>query len=172
MSRASVRQAIADYLTASNVTGLGSAIPYPEKVTPEGDFIGTQPPGTAGGAVVYVHFDEQSERRIGLGGPLDSAAPGLKMRQYLVVLICVYHSMKPSAAQVGADNDAFLDSLVAAIQSNRNAGSPGTVFQWGEGDDLGGPDVEVRSEMPRQLRNQMTQVFSTVHVTALELVRS
>lgn len=172
MSRATVRQAITSYLAASNVTSLGSVIAYPEKVTGEGEFVAGETPGSASGAVVYVHLGGQEERRIGLGAPLGAPAAGLKMRAYQVELVCIFRSKKPSAAQVGADNDAFLDSLVDAILSNRTAGDPSAVFQWGESDTLGGVDVQVHSEMPRLIRQQASQVFSVIDVTALELVRS
>lgn len=166
MGRADVRQAVADYLSSAGVTGLGTVYQHPPKFTNEGDFVTSNDPGHMAGAVVYVHLRQQSERRIAVGGPTS----GVKMRTYSVGLICVFRSKTKDTQAVGAENDAFLDSLVEAILANRNAGAPDAVFQWGEGDDFGAPDIHVDAEMPRPLRQQASQVFSVVEVTALEQV--
>jgi hypothetical protein len=166
MGRAAVRQAVAEYLSTAGITNLGTVFQHPPKFTPEGDFVANNDPGHTSGAVIFVHLREQSERRIALGGPTS----GLKMRAYSVGLVCVFRSKTADTQDVGAENDAFLDSLVEAILANRNAGAPDAVFQWGEGDDVGEADVHVSAEMPRPLRLQASQVFSVVEVTALELV--
>lgn len=168
MGRAAVRQAVADYLTTAGVAGLGTVYAHPPKFTSEGDFVSTNDPGHTSGAVIYLHLRRQEERRIAVGG----ATSGIKLRAYSVGMICVFRSKTADTQSVGAENDAFLDSLVEAILANRNAGAPGTVFQWGEGDDFGEPDVHVDAEMPRPLRNQASQVFSVVEVTALEQVNN
>jgi hypothetical protein len=172
MGRAEVREAIGTYLAGAGVTMLGAVFQHPPKFTTEGDFVQGETPGTASGGVIYIHLQEQAERRLGLGGQLNTADPGLKIRQYLVELICVFRSKKANSEQVGYDNDAFLDGIVDAILENRTAGNPDVVFQWGEGDDLGTLDIRVVSEMPRTIRQQASQVWSTIEVMALELVRS
>lgn len=166
MGRAAVRQAVADYLSTAGVTGLGKVYAHPPKFTSEGEFVANNDPGHTSGAVVFIHLRRQSERRIAVGG----ATSGIKMRVYSVGLICVFRSKTADTQTVGAENDAFLDSLVDAILANRNAGAPAAIFQWGEGDDFGEPDVHVDAEMPRPLRQQVSQVFSVVEVTALEQV--
>lgn len=166
MGRAAVRQAVADYLSSAGVTGLSKVFQHPPKFTGEGEFVASSDPGHTSGAVIFVHLREQNERRIAVGG----ATSGLKMRVYSVGLICVFRSKTANTEEVGADNDAFLDSLVDAILASRTAGAPDAVFQWGEGDDFGETDVHVSAEMPRPLRLQASQVFSVVEVTALELV--
>lgn len=172
MSRATVRAAVADYLQGAGISLLGSVFQHPMKVTPEGEFVLNETPGTATGAVIYVHLEDQFERRLGAGAPLGSGAAGLKLRQYKVNLICVLRSDKPDAQDVGDDNDTFLDSLVAAIETSRTAGSPSTVFQWGEGDTFGAPDIDIHAGMARVLRLQMSQVYSTVEVMVLEQINS
>lgn len=162
MPRATIRAAIASYLTGANITGLGSVFQHPPKQTGEGDFV---TPGSPSGAVIYVHLAAQEERRIAAGGPTS----GMKMRAYEVALICVYRSKLSDTEQVGAGNDTFLDSLTAAIQANR---TPTAVWQWGEGDTFGAPDVRVEAGMPRPIRQQAAQVWSIVTVTALELLET
>ncbi len=168
MSRKTIRAAVGDYLSNANVTNLTKVFPQPPKFTSGGTFFEGQDPGHGSGAVIYLHLREQSERRIALGG----IKSGNKLRPYMLGLICVFRSKKKDTQEVGDDNDDFLDSLVAAIENDRNAGNPNAVFQWGEGDTLYGIDIRVSAEMPRPIRMQMTQVFSVVEVTVLEMLNT
>lgn len=160
MGRADIRAGITDYLTSAGITSLGAVFAHPPKVTGEGEFIAE---GASAGAVIYVHLSGQSERRIAAGGP-DS---GMKMRLYQVELLCVYRSKLADTQQVGAGNDTFLDSLTAAIEANR---TPSGVWQWGEGDTFGAPDIRVEAGTPTPIRQQSSQVWSVVTVDALELL--
>lgn len=160
MPRATIRAGIVDYLQAASITGLGSVFAHPPKQTGEGEFQADQ---TGSGAVIYVHLAGQEERRIATGGPTD----GMKLRAYEVALICVFRSKLADTEAVGAANDQFLDSLTAAVQANR---TPTAVWQWGEGDTFGAPDVRVEAGMPRPIRQQASQVWSICTVTALELL--
>lgn len=164
MPRATVRAAITQYLASAGVAFLGEVFPHPPKVTAEGEFAIGKFPGKGSGAVVYVYLEEQSEERIREIG----LSLGGKMRTYKVRLICFLRSVKPKAEDVDADNDTFIDSLVLAIQQNRTPGT-GAVFQWGEGDTVGAVDIRIQSELPKTIRLQLTQVFSTVEVLAIEM---
>ena len=164
MSRATVRAAIADYLMGAGITNLSTVYQHPPKLTVESEFFAGTDPGHASGAVIYIHIPNQSESRVALGGPRS----GNKIRPYTIGLICIFRSNKPKTEDAGADNDAFIDSLTEAIEADRNAGNPAAVWQWGEGDTLYGTDIRVKAEMPRPIRQQISQVFSVVEVTALE----
>jgi hypothetical protein len=164
MSRKAVRAAIQAYLTGANVKFLGTVFSHPPKWTNETDFMANGYPGQGTGVVIYIHLRRQSEFRIALGG----ATGGTKIRPYNCVLICLLNSKKPNAEDVDADNDDFLDSLTAAIEANRNAGSPAAIFQWGEGDTLYGVDIKVDTHFPRPIRQQSMRQFSLVEVTVLE----
>ena len=165
MPRATVRAAIADYLTSQQIPFVGAVFAHAPKTTTQGDFDDTQLSTVGSGAVIYVFLGEQSEERIRLiGNQL-----GGKQRTYKVSLICILQSKKRNAQDADADNDTFLDSLVGAIQASRTAGTTGAVFQWGEGDTVGGVDISIRAEMPRINRYQMTQIFSIVEVIAIEM---
>ena len=168
MGRTTVRGAIQAYLANAGIKFLGNVYAHPPKITSEAEFFETVQPGTASGALIYIHLEQQHEKRIALGGPTS----GQKLRPYQVLLICLLRSKKADTEQVGADNDTFLDSLVSAIEANRNAGSPSTVFQWGEGDTTGAVDIQVTATLPRPLRLQSSQVYSEVRVTAVEIVNT
>lgn len=165
MGRVAVRAAIVDYLQSAGIPYLGTVFPHPPKMASEEDFFVNSVPGTAAGATIFVALRRQRERRIALGGPNN----GRKLRPYKVTLLCFLRSKATTTQEAGDENDAFIDALVSAIEGNRTAASD-AIFQWGEGDDLYEFDIEVDTGLPRPLRLQMTQVFSTVDVTALEML--
>jgi len=169
MPRATVRAAIAAYLEAGiqaqQIPSLSTVFPHPPKFTKETDFTADDDPGAGVGAVVYIHLVDQEEHRVSTGGP----TAGDKIRTYTCGLICVLRSKQPTTQDAGAENDAFLDGLTGWIEANRTANSP-AIFQWGEGDMAGGTDIVVKAGMPRPLRQQMSQVFTTIEVTVLEML--
>jgi hypothetical protein len=55
------------------------------------------------------------------------------------------------------------------IEADRTANSSGAIFQWGEGDRSGQFDIDIKAGMPKTIRQQTSQVFSTVDIMALEL---
>ncbi len=169
MPRAEIRQAITDYLLSARNTSpglqiLGEVFAHPPKWTNETEFFQNSWAGQGTGACIFVYLEEQSEERIRLiGGQL-----GGKQRTYKVRLICFLRDASGKAEEADAANDAFLDALVLAIQQNRAPGG-GVVWQWGEGDTVGGVDINVTASMPRPLNMRMLQVYSVVEVLAIEM---
>lgn len=183
MSRQSVKEQVVAYLNASGIDGCGTVYNYAPKITPEGAFYAGQPIGNAQGAVVYTHIERQLEKRIAFGGgptisTPDTTPSGRKLVTYSFVFSCHFKSAQNEAEVAGLGNDEFLDSFVQAIRANRTANSPyntpGTVWQWGEGGENGGPDIQIESDLPVLLnKNQQdTYTFSTIRVTVLEEVDS
>lgn len=170
MSRETVRSAITNYLSAAGITNLSGVKPFPAKFTPEMEFFEGQDPGHDSGAILYIYFASQRENRIALGG----SHSGQKAVEYEVVLDCFLRSHHSKAEDAGSDNEAFLDSLVAAIRADRQAGAPTVIFQWGEGVFPGSADVNVVSYYPRQLngRASATQIYSSVRVSVVEIIYS
>lgn len=170
MSRATVRSAIAAYLTSANIDFLSTVKPFPAKFTSEMEFYAGEDPGIESGAIIYIYFEGQDESRIALGG----AHNGKKAVEYTVGLECFMRSQQPKSEDAGADNEAFIDSLVSAIRADRQAAAPGVIFQWGEGVLPGSADIRVTSYYPRQLggRSSVTQVYSSVRVSVVEIIEA
>ena len=170
MSRATVRAAVASYLTGAGITNLSSVKQFPAKLTPEGDFFEGEDPGHSSGAIIFLYIENQKENRIALGGPHN----GRKAIDYTFILDCYLRSTHQKSEDAGFDNEAFLDSLVAAIRADRNAGAPSIIFQWGEGANgaAGGPDIDITSYYPRQINGKAsaTQVTSVVRVSVVEII--
>lgn len=181
MSRAVVRAQIAQYLAPEGVPVpiefCAEVIAHPPKVTTESRFDLQQWAGSGG--LIFVFLPYQSEKRIAVGGAHD----GRKWRKYSCELICVFRSNKPKAEDLGADFDAFLDSLVLRIQADRNFGTgsgsetgeltPGCIFQAGEGDEVfGGEDIQITTQLPHTMRSGITEVIARVAVTVIEILNT
>ena len=166
MTRVAVRSAIGAFLSPPNVAGLQTVYVQPPKVTAEQQFYVNEAFGTGTGAIAYLYLDESVEHRIALGG----MRSGRKWRQYTAHLLVFLRSTKLLAQDVGDDNDALLDNLVARMESDRRFGAPTVIFQAGEGGESGGDDIRVRSGLPVVLKGQITQVMSTVTFEVVEIL--
>lgn len=170
MPRSTIRSAVVSYLQNAGITNLSTVKGHPARFTGDMEFFAGEDPGHSTGAIVYVYIENASETRIALGG----AHNGRKAVEYTVVLDCFLRSVKNRSEEVGQDNDDFLDSLVAAIRADRQAGAPSVIFQWGEGVMPGSADITVTSYYPRVLTggNATLQVYSTVRVQVVEILNT
>ncbi len=178
MSRASIRTAAQLYLTrgitsaSTPISSLSTVYAQPPKLANEQDFYSAQPPGAGSGAVIYFYIGPTSRKRIAVGGPTD----GQKIVTYAVTLMCYLRSTFDDAQSAGAANDAFLDSLVDWIEADRNWGTtentPGAIFQAGEGDAFGAPDIAVHSLLPDVDDGGTMTFFTGVDVTLCEVVNT
>ena len=170
MSRATVRAQVASYLENAGITNLSGVKPFPAKFTPEMEFYAGEDPGHSSGAIIFMFFESETENRVALGG----AHNGRKAVEYSLVLDCFMRSNHKKSEDAGSDNEAFLDSLLAAIRADRNAGNPAIIFQWGEGVNPGGAALSVVSYYPRLLNGagSATQTYSTVRVSVVEILNT
>jgi len=180
MSQTGVLAQVNSYLTAnaSTASGGSNTIPllnvvysFPPKFTPEGEVMGTDLPNTSGissGAAIYLYIPETNDERIALGGEHN----GRKMITYDVHLICVFFSEHSLSQNAGADNLTFTDGLKTAIRADRTCGGSGPIFQWGEGSNIGGRDIYLSTDLPRQMLGKQgkTVIYSLCKVTTLEII--
>ena len=168
MGRAAVRAAILSYLNPaqSGITGLGAVFAHPARFTPEGDFYANDDPGNTDGAIIFIHLERVNASRVMLQGP----SAGGKWRIYTLVLDCFIRSTAPTTEECGAFADAFLDSLTARIEADKNAGNPSVIFQWGEGHRPGDPDLDTIATYPHPLGNSqnVSQVRARITTTVME----
>ena len=161
--RVAVTNAIATYMNGAGVISLSNVFPYPAKFTPEGEFYEGEDPGTQDGALIFMRLGTQRSKRIELRG----MPPGGKMMQFELTLTIIHRSSKQKTQAAGADNDELLDSLITAIEADKNAGAPGIVFSWGEGGITGGEDLQLETFYPRPIKAGVTQTNSRLLVQVL-----
>lgn len=150
MPKTQVRQAIYDYLqpSVSNITYLGTLFSSLPKVANEAALYNLQPPGQGFGAMIFMHIEDQSERMIDFSGK--TKGPSQKLREYTLVLLCIFKSDLPGVDAGQAAFDTFIDSLTGYIEADVTAGTRGSpVFQWGLGDsETYGPDLRFTYPVP------------------------
>lgn len=149
MSRNSVRLAVADYFDGAGIRNLGTVHRAPPRLTPANEFLAD---GGDSGAVMQIHLQEQSERRMSMNWQM-----GWKRRLYLVLIALAFKSVNPDWEAATDDLDTLIEDVTAHIQADPQLGTGGTtqgpqiLFQAGEGDDAQGqPDIRVRTDLPRQ----------------------
>lgn len=148
MPKTEVRQAIFDYLqpSSSNITYLGTLYSALPKVGNEADLYNLQPPGQGVGGIIFMHIEDQQERMIDFAGK--AKGPSQKLREYTLVLLCIFKSDLPGPDAGQAAFDTFIDSLTGWIEADVRAGSD-VVFQWGLGDSQTyGPDLRFTFPVP------------------------
>ena len=178
MSRKVVRGQIAAFLDPAEIEILSGTFPHPPQVTPEGQWYIDQafgPTGVGTGALIFIHLALPQQEKI-------IANKLLKWRQYTVRLLCYTRSVKKTSQEAGEDNDTFLDSLTARIQSDPNFGTapttdgqpgeiqPGMIFQAGLGGTEFGFDIRIETDVPRLLDAQQTEIFSTCDFECCEVM--
>lgn len=155
MSRSTVRHAVATYLQAQNLPGVGTVYAAPPKITTSGDAYNNLPTGTASAAVVMVEVFKSTEIRQGLGGP----TAGLKRITYDTRLHLLARSAQPKAEDAADDHDTTVEAILAAIRADRTLGTNGSpVFQAGEGPT----GISVDSSMPVIVGNGATFIWTAL----------
>jgi hypothetical protein len=167
MGMTDVYNTVFDFLTPAN-----SAIPYLgvvykalPKVQNEAELFEFVPPGTGVGALIYIFITARNETRIAYGGEHS----GRKFVPYTVSLLCVMKSDLERADDGQEAFNVFIDGLVDRIRSNRNAGNPNYVFEWGEGGLHAGPDIDIQFPVPRTSRGGVMVFQAVCKVTTIEI---
>jgi hypothetical protein len=146
-----VYDAVYEYLKPenSNIPYLGAIYKALPRVSNEADLFNFVPPGTGVGVVIYLFCERKNETRIALGGLHD----GRKWVPFSMSLLCIMKSDLPRSDAGQAAFNQFVDGLTDYVRADRNAGTGTTpnarIFQWGEGGENGGPDIEFEFPVPK-----------------------
>jgi hypothetical protein len=168
MGRLFVRQAVAIWFAPPSVLGLYTVYRAEPKQVPGTDFFAGAPAGTPSGAVAYPYVESQNEHRIAIGGPHS----GWKQGDYDVALIVRFVSNQGTGEAAQDDHDSLMDAIVARLRADRQLGTTNAqtpyIFQAGEGDAVGGADVHVLSDLPKQ-NGQQVVIWSAVRFRCVEM---
>lgn len=167
MSRKTVRHQTAAFLSAANITGVGTVFASPPKLSRSSDALDNSPAGAASGSVLYVEVWNSSEVRAGLGGPTD----GKKLVTHQLRLHLLFRSRQRKAEDAMDDHDGMLEQLLAAVRADRTLGTAaGTdpILQAGEG--VGG--IRVETGMPVEIGGGTTIVWTSIDMDAVEMINA
>lgn len=168
MSRAEVRIAVQNYLKPPAVAGLNTVFRSEPKIVQGQEFFTGAAAGVGYGAVGIIHIEAEREERRSIGG----AFSGKKRIDYDVALIVRFRSDLVSAEAAMDAYDALIENIKARLRANgRQLNSPSTIFQAGEGDTLGGSDIDVISDLP-QKEGQVVHIWSAVRFKVIQWITS
>jgi len=169
VSKSSVTKGIYEYMQPdnSNIPNLGVVYRALPKVSDESQLFSNSYPNLGLGACIYLFVTSQVERRIALGGEHS----GRKFRTYDTGMLVVFKSDLPQTEDGQIEFDHFCDALTTFIEANRVPNIPWSdIFQWGEGTELGGPDIRFDYTIPRTLDGGVTIYQGVLHVQASEVL--
>lgn len=183
MPLSDVSNAIYHYLqpSNSNIPNFGTLYQSLPKVASESDLFLNSYPGSMVGATIFMYFTNQVEQRKALAGQHD----GRKLVHYTLSLLINFKSDLPSTEDGQIAYYAFLDALTEWIRADRNAGTEsvalggsgpyantGVIWQWGEGTELGGPDLEFQHFIPRTLKGEVVLFQSLARIAVQEFLET
>ncbi|MGB6771196.1 MAG: hypothetical protein WBF51_04245 [Candidatus Dormiibacterota bacterium] len=165
MSRESVRQAVANYLSGKQIPGVAVYPAEPRNSDPV--------PTTPGLQTIVIAFPmiaSQEEHRLGMGK---------KQVDYTVSLLLKGYSTQPIGEDAQTDCDAIYESILDWIRvdpslGTLNAGSP--ILQAGEGSAaMGGTDLRLEQDMPLAENPDGSGaliIWARLSITAVEIVNA
>ena len=160
MSRETVREAVANYLSGQSLQGVSvyTAMPKETDIVPA-------LPGVQTTAILFPLTGNQNEKRLGMGK---------KQITYTVTLECVCFSTQPLAEDAQSDCDAIFELILDAIRADPSLGTLSTsnpILQAGEGDGVGSADLHLVQDMPVMADDGAgVHIWGHLSITAVEVV--
>ena len=169
MGRATVRSTVVEFLQNAGIDFVSTVYGSPDKTIPEGAWFANVPAGTGSGVVILVHLERQTEYL----AAYPAMNGGKRVRPFNVLLLCYLRSVKPDVESVQDDNDTFIDQLVAALEEAPDLNNPSVVFTSALGMPQHGQfgfDIQVDADIPRTIKQQVTEIFTTTRFVVTEVV--
>ena len=162
MSRETVRQAVANYLTAQNIPALSVYEAMPKQSDPFPIV-----PGTATTAIAFPFIAAQDEKRLGMGK---------KQITYTVTLAVECYSTQQLGEDAQSDADAIFESVLEAVRADPQLGTANSalpLLQAGEGDGVGTPDLRLDQDLPITAETETgVYIWARMAITAVEVITS
>jgi hypothetical protein len=164
MSRTTVRAAVANWFTTPAIPGVGTVFTSLPKTIQGSDSLSGV--GALDGASLAVYIESEQEYRKAFAGATD----GHKRIEYRVVLQVAFRSVKQLAQDAMTDFDTLIELLKVRLRSDRTLG--GQVWQAGEGNGLGAPDITCRYQIPKVTGNGEIHQWAALTFTVIEDIHS
>lgn len=165
MSRATVRAATVAWFAPPNVAGLYTVYKAQPKLIPNTAYRAGAPAGTASGAIMFPHIEEETEHRIAFGG----ATSGHKLIEYKLGLVVRFLSVRTKSEDAQDDYDALIEAVKQRIRQDRTWGTSASANPIFEAGDRG-PGIHLISDLPRQNKNGATLIWSALTVSMFEVI--
>ncbi len=161
MSRATVRQAVYTYLSGK---AIANVLFYPA-MPKQSDPVPNSTALTTG--ISFPVIGDQKEDRLGIGK---------KTITYSVTLEIATFSTQPKGEDAQADCDVIFEAVLDVIRQDPTLGTSGgsnPVFQAGEGNGMGTPDLNLRQDLPILASDGSgVHIWAHLDITALEIINA
>jgi hypothetical protein len=161
VSRETVRQAVFTYLSGKSIQNV---LFYPAMPKQSDPVPNTSAPTTA---ISFPVVGNQREDRLGMGK---------KQITYTVTLEIACFSTQSKGEDAQQDCDVIFEAILDIIRADPTLGTNGSsnpVFQAGEGDGIGSPDLNLRQDLPILASDGSgVHIWAHLDITALEIINA
>ncbi len=170
MSRATVRQAVQNWISSAQIDTLNQTLSsFPKRI----NFQVNSFPGQNNRAAAVVFIENEQESRIAIGGvdtmSSGGAGKGWKRVDYGIALQVFHHSLERNAE----DAMSAFDDLIDAIKERLRAGqhtlgveNPNIIWQAAE------PGIDVQYGEPLSNEGGATETWAAIRFTVTEMIES
>lgn len=170
MSRATVREAVRNWIATAQITTLNQTLSsFPKRI----NFQENSFPGQVSRAAAVVFIENEQESRLAIGGVGAMAeggyGKGWKRVDYGIALQIFHHSLQRNAEDAMNDFDNLIDAVKVRLRSGQHTlgvDNPNIIWQAAE------PAIDVQYGEPLSNEGGATETWAAIRFTVTEMIES
>lgn len=170
MSRATVREAVRNWIASAQITTLNQTLSsFPKRI----NFQENSFPGQNSRAAAVVFIENEQESRIAIGGVGAMAEGGFgkgwKRVDYGIALQVFHHSLQRNAEDAMSDFDNLIDAIKERLRAGQHTlgvDNPNIIWQAAE------PAIDVQYGEPLSNEGGSTETWAAIRFTVTEMIES
>jgi hypothetical protein len=170
VSRATVREAVRNWIASAQITTLNQTLSsFPKRI----NFQEKSFPGQNSRAAAVVFIENEQESRIAIGGVGAMAEGGFgkgwKRVDYGIALQVFHHSLQRNAEDAMSDFDTLIDAIKERLRAGQHTlgvENPNIIWQAAE------PAIDVQYGEPLSNEGGATETWAAIRFTVTEMIES
>jgi hypothetical protein len=170
MSRATVREAVRNWIASAQITTLNQTLSsFPKRI----NFQEKSFPGQNSRAAAVVFIENEQESRIAIGGVQSMASGGAglgwKRVDYGIALQIFHHSLQRNAEDAMSDFDNLIDAIKERLRAGQHTlGVDNLNIIWQAAE----PAIDVQYGEPLSNEGGSTETWAAIRFTVTEMIES
>ena len=170
MSRATVREAVRNWIASAQITTLNQTLSsFPKRI----NFQEKSFPGQNSRAAAVVFIENEQESRIAIGGVQSMASGGAglgwKRVDYGIALQIFHHSLQRNAEDAMSDFDNLIDAIKERLRAGQHTlGVDNLNIIWQAAE----PAIDVQYGEPLTNEGGATETWEAIRFTVTEMIES
>jgi hypothetical protein len=170
MSRATVREAVRNWIASAQITTLNQTLSsFPKRI----NFQEKSFPGQNSRAAAVVFIENEQESRIAIGGVQSMASGGAglgwKRVDYVIALQIFHHSLQRNAEDAMSDFDNLIDAIKERLRAGQHTlGVDNLNIIWQAAE----PAIDVQYGEPLSNEGGSTETWAAIRFTVTEMIES